>query len=51
MQPFLNLGDRDRETLVSTFLKLTTNPYRDYVAFHEEIADLAKKRSIPDALT
>lgn len=51
MQPFLNLGDRDRETLVSIFLKLSTNPYRDYVAFHEEIADLAKKRSIPDALT
>ncbi|WP_203561416.1 taurine catabolism dioxygenase TauD [Ideonella livida] len=51
MQPFLHLSEHDKEALTSTFLKLSTNPYSEYLAFKEEISHLATSSALPDALT
>ncbi|WP_152640404.1 hypothetical protein [Xanthomonas sp. MUS 060] len=50
MEPFLQLGNRDKEALTSTLLKLSTNPYRDYPSFRDEIAGLALTSAVTDAL-
>ena len=50
MEPILQLSNRDKEVLVSAFLKLSTNPYRDYPAFCDEIASLSRTSTIPDAV-